>query len=211
MRATARDKALLAEVAEGKYYLREQLQELFFRGIQGPQKAQERLRKLYHSKELKRRRVGSQGGYVYYTEKWSEKYAHWLMLNWVKVAFVSQAKSWQKVSVFSREYPIEDIRADALTCVDNMVTKKRDTYFVEADNGTNPFVDKYTKLYEKISLSLDPPWWAVDKFPKVLVVTNRPEKVRAVVEGSQVRYCVCTLDEVKGDVYRCLVGSSGAK
>lgn len=206
MRTTHRDALVLEEINEGRFWLREQLQGLFFARTQGPQKTQERLRKLHAGKLIKRKRVGSQGGYIYYTEKWSEKYNHWLVVNWVKVALVSQCKSWQKVAVFRREYVYQDLRVDALICVDNTATKKRSSYFLEADNATHPFVDKYAKIVDKLELSLDPPWWWDGGFPKVLVVTTRPDRVREVVAGSPVRYCVATLEEVKGDVWKCLSG-----
>jgi hypothetical protein len=207
MRATHRDKVVLSEIEEGRFWLREQIQELYFKATQGPQKAQERLRKMHRDKMVKRRRVGSQGGYIYYTDKWSEKYAHWLAVNWVKVAFVSQAKSWQKVAVFNREYVYGDLRADALIAVDNTATKKRTVYFLEADNATNPFTDKYAKLAEKLELSLDPPWWYTDGFPRVLVVTPRVDRVKEVVKDSPVRYCVATLEEIRKDVWGCLVSA----
>ena len=206
MRTTHRDALVLEEITEGHYWLREQLQELYFRQTQGPQKAQERLRKLHARKLVKRKRVGSQGGYVYYADKWSEKYNHWLVVNWVKVALVSQCKSWQKVAVFKREYVYGDLRADALICVDNTAVHKRATYFLEADNATHPFVDKYAKIIDKLELSLDPPWWWDGQLPKVLVVTTRPDRVREVVADSPARYCVATLEQVKGDVWKCLSG-----
>jgi hypothetical protein len=204
LRTTHRDALVLEEINEGRFWLREQLQELYFGRTQGPQKAQERLRKLHAGKLIKRKRVGSQGGYIYYTEKWSEKYNHWLVINWVKVALVSQCKSWQKVAVFKREYVYGDLRADAFICVDNTATKKRTVYFLEADNATHPFVDKYIKVAERLELSLDPPWWYQSGFPKVLVVTTRPDRVKEVVAGSPVRYCVATLDEIRKDIYCCL-------
>jgi len=127
------------------------------------------------------------------------------------VELVRQAKGWQKVAVFSREYVFGDLRADALVAVDNAVTKKRTVFFVEVDNGTNPFVDKHKPLAEKMALSLDPPWWATPLFPRVLVATSRPDKVRSICEGSPVRYCVATLEEVRKDVYKCLAASSEKK
>ena len=204
MRATPRDNALLQEVATGRFYLREQLQGLFFRNLRGPQKAQERLRKLYGAKQLKRRRVGSQGGYIYYLDRWSEKYAHWLALNWVYVSLVQQAKSWQKVNVFTREYVFNDLRADALAAIDNTVQKKRQVFFIEADQGTNPFTDKYRKVAERLEFALNPPWWYSGAFPPVLVVTGRPQRVQEAVEGSPVRYCIVTLDNIKQDIFKCL-------
>ncbi|OPX90276.1 MAG: hypothetical protein A4E53_01162 [Pelotomaculum sp. PtaB.Bin104] len=203
-RITPRDAALLAEVAEGRFYLREQLQGLFFNKLQGPQKAQERLRKLCLAKQLRRRRIGSQGGYVYYSNPWSEKYNHWLVLNWVYVALTTQAKSWQKVSVFKREYVFGNLRADALACVDNIVKKERQIFFIEADNATHPFVDKYRKVAESLEFSLNHPWWYAGGFPRVLVVTNRLSKIGESVLGSPVKYCLTTLDDVRQDVYACL-------
>lgn len=208
-----RDEYVLNEIATGKFYLREQLQALYFGNTQGPQKTQERLRKLHQGKYIKRRRIGDTGQYVYYSDRWSEKWRHWVALNWVKVALVKQAKGWQKVSVFSREYVYADLRADALACVDNTVQKNRQIFFVEVDNATNPFCEKYGPICEKLELSLETPWWHANGFPRVLVVTNRPDKVREIVKGSPVRYCVATLEEVRKDVYKCLVSaaSSGGK
>jgi hypothetical protein len=204
MRTTPRDNALLQEIAAGRFYLREQLQVLFFPNLNGPQKAQERLRKLYKAKHLKRRRVGSQGGYIYYLDRWSEKYAHWLALNWVYVSLVQQIKSWQKVSVFAREYVYQDLRADALACVDNTVQKNRQVFFVEVDQGTNPFVDKYRKIAERLEFELNPPWWYKDTFPPVLVATYRLQRVREIVHDSPVVYCIATLDDVRQDIFKCL-------
>jgi hypothetical protein len=204
MRTTHRDSLVLEEINEGRFWLREQLQELYFGRTQGPQKAQERLRKLHADKLVKRKRVGSQGGYIYYADKWSEKYNHWLVINWVKVAMVNQCKSWHKLAVFKREYVYQDLRADALIAVDNTATHKRTVYFLEADNATHLFVDKYAKLVDKLELSLNPPWWYNDGFPRVLVVTTRADRVREVVAGSPVKYCIATLEDIRKGVFQCL-------
>lgn len=215
MRVTARDRKIVAEVAEGRFYLREQLQLLFFTKTSGPQKAQERLRGLHKAKLLKRRRVGSHAGYIYYTGRWSGKHNHWINLNWVKVALTSQLKSWQKLSVFKREYVFADIRADGLVAIDNTVQKNRQVFFVEIDNATNPFVEKYSSVYEELRYSLEQPWWMMNGFPRILVVTSRPEKVLGICQSSKVRYCIATIEEIRKDVFRCLstgsAGDSGAK
>jgi len=202
---TKRDEMIYEEVAAARFVTSEQIWRLLLPHTKGIQKTNQRLRELQRAKLIKKRRMGDTGQVVYYSGRWSEKWAHWVALNQVRVELVRQAKSWQTVAVFSREYPVLDIRADALVAVDNSVTKKRQVFFVEVDNGTNPFCDKYKSVFEKLELSLDPPWWANNGFPRVLVVTSRVEKVRSICEGSPVRYCVATIEQVKGDVYKCLI------
>jgi hypothetical protein len=208
---TKRDEIILEEVAAGRFVTSEQIHRLILPHTKGPQKTNQRLRELQKAKLIKKRRIGDTGLYVYYACRWSEKWAHWVTLNQVRVELIRQAKSWQRVAVFNREYPVDNLRADALVCVDNSVTKKRTTFFVEVDNATNPFTDKYMSTLNKTELSLEPPWWAIERFPRVLVVTTRPDKVRAVVDGSPVKYCVVTIEEVRKDVFKCLAASSEKK
>jgi len=95
-----------------------------------------------------------------------------------------------------------DLRADALAYIDNTVKKERVFYFIEVDNGTNPFKDKYRKAAEALEFSLNTPWWYVGVFPRVLV-TGQPAKVREIVKDSPVRYCVATPEQVRENVYKC--------
>jgi hypothetical protein len=206
-----RDRLIEKEIAAARFVTSEQVWRLLLPGTKGSQKTNQRLRVLQKAKLIKKRRLGDTGMYVYYSGKWSQNWRHWVLLNQVRVELVTQAKSWQKVRVFNREYAYDDLRADALVCIDNTVKKERQIFFVEVDNGTNPFADKYSKVAAKLELSLDPPWWYRDTFPRVLVVTSRPEKVCAVVEGSTVEYRVVTIEEARRDIYKCLAGSSGAK
>lgn len=207
---TRRDEQIYEDIAAARFVTSEQIHRLLLPGTKGPQKTNQRLRVLQKAKMIKKKRMGDTGMYVYYSGKWSQNWRHWVLLNQVRVELITQAKSWQKVSVFSREYVYDDLRADALVAVDNSVQKSRQVFFVEVDNGTNPFTDKYGKVAAKLELSLEPPWWYRDVFPRVLVVTSRTEKVCAVVEGSTVRYCVATIEEVRKDVYRCLSADSSA-
>lgn len=213
IRITTRDYTILRELEEGRFLTREQVQMLFFSTTQGPQKAQERLRKLVKEKKVRRKRVGATGQYVYYLpdDRWSEKWGHWISLNWVKACFVAQAKSWHKISVFKREYVFDNLRADALVAIDNTVKKERKVIFVESDNGHNKFTDKYKSSYENTAYSIDPPWWAKNSYPSVLVVTNNPDKVIEAVDHSPVNYHVATIDEIKDDIFKCLTKSYGNK
>jgi hypothetical protein len=213
IRITTRDYAILRELEEGRFLTREQVQMLFFGTTQGPQKAQERLRKLLQVKKVKRKRIGSTGQYVYYLvdDRWSEKWNHWISLNWVKACLVAQAKSWHKISVFKREYVLGDLRTDAIVAIDNTVKKERRILFVESDNGHNQFRDKYKASYENTAYSIDPPWWAKNGYPSILVVTNRPERVKDVVESSPVTYHVATVEEIKEDIFKCLGKAYGNK
>lgn len=217
----SRDAAILRAVEECKFISRDQVQALVF-GHSYRQKCCDRLLRLYKAKRLKRKRIDVAESFVYFLpgEKWNQKAEHYLAVNWVYVAIVKQAKSWFKLQAFAREYfcRIDEnscLVADALAVLANKTTKELKPVFVEVDRGqSNNEFDKCRK-YGAYYLSKEwvKQWWAKPdpegryRFPRVLVVTDRPAHVRQVIDRENetgIRFSVATLEEVRADVFRHL-------
>lgn len=214
----SRDAAILQAVEKCKFISRDQVQALVF-GHDYRQKCCDRLLKLYKSKRLKRKRIDAAQPYVYFLpgEKWNQKAEHYLAANWVYIALVKQIKSWFKLQAFVREYfcRIDDnshLVADALAVLANKTTKELKPAFIEVDRGSNNEFDKvlkYNALYK--SKTWVKQWWAKPdqegryRFPRVLVVTDRPGKVQEAIDrGNEagIRFSVATLEDILKDVYK---------
>jgi len=130
-----------------------------------------------------------------------------------------QLKSWFRLHVFKREYFCQwdngHLLADALVVLDNKVKKRLHPFFVEIDRGTsnNRFdkVERYSDYYK--SKAWVQKWWAQPdpegryRFPRVLVVTDRPEAVQKIIDRDNeagIRVAVVTLPDVNNDIYRCI-------
>lgn len=223
--ARTRDAAIIKAVEDCRYLSRDQVQALVF-GHSYRQKCCQRLTMIHKAKKLSRRRVDVAMPYVYFLpgEKWTQKAEHAVAVNWVYIALIKQIKSWFKLQAFTREYTAiwgdRRLVADALAVLANKTSKELKPLFVELDRGTsnNPF-DKtalYSGLYD--SKAWVTSWWSRPdadgrhRFPKVLVVTDRVEKVQAVIDRDnaardnavRVRFSVATLPEVIKDVYRLI-------
>ena len=214
-----RDAAILRAVEQCKFISRDQVQALVF-GHNYRQKCCDRLLRLYKSKRLKRKRVDVAESFVYFLpgEKWNQKAEHYLAVNWVYIALVKQIKSWFKLQAFVREYfcRIDDnnhLVADSLAVLANKTTKALKPVFVELDRGqsNNEFdkVQKYGALYK--SKAWVPSWWAKPdadgryRFPRVLVVTDRPVNVQEAIgrdNAAGIRFSVVSLEDVRRDIYR---------
>lgn len=217
----SRDAAIIQAVEKCKFISRDQVQALVF-GHDYRQKCCDRLLRLYKLKKLKRKRADAAQPYVYFLpgEKWNQKAEHYLVTNWVYIAMVKQIKSWFKLQAFAREYfcRIDDnnhLVADALAVLANKTTRELKPVFIELDRGqsNNRFdkVPKYTALY--MSKSWVPSWWAKPdqdgryRFPKVLVVTDRPGKVQEAIDrdnAAGIRFSVATMEDILRDVYRMI-------
>lgn len=217
-----RDAKIVDLIRESGPYNREQIQALLFPNHTGPQKCSQRLGKLVQRGRIKRLKFGDSGQYVYYADKWTQKSEHTLMVNWVYVALMTQRKSWFKVQAFVREYHCRwdggEFWADALIVLTNTQTGALKTALVEVDRDPNRFskVPRYAEYY--CSNAWCGLWWAkkdaegYHPFPRLLVVTERRERVLAAVERDNVgvdgknklRVTVAGLDEARGDLYRLL-------
>lgn len=213
-----RDNKIVQLISEAGPFTRDQIQQLVFPSHKWPQKCRERLNKLVQRKRIKRIHFGNEHGYVYYTGAWNQKSEHALMVNWVYTSLLVQMKSWFKLHAFVREYPMKygksKLIADAFIVLKNTETGKFKIVFVEADKDLSRGFDKvkpYTDLFN--SNAWVSQWWAkpdaegVYQFPKVLVVTTRPQAVKKVIEKQNkkgLRFSICTIVEVKNEVFRYL-------
>ncbi len=213
-----RDAAILELVEKCKFISREQVQAMLFPGQEYRQKCCQRLQKLYQAKKLKRKRTDVAAPYVYYPPgvTWNQKAEHYLIVNWIYVALVQQIKWWFKLHLFKREYfcqwDTDRLLADTLVVLNNTERKCLHPAFVEVDraDSNNKFdkVPKYTDFYKsKAWVKL---WWAQPdpegryRFPKVLVVTDRPNQIDKILEKentAKIRFEVVTLESVKKDIY----------
>ena len=86
----ARQQRIVEAVEKGKFFTREQIEQLFFRDIASSRVVCSRtLKKLADRKQVKRKRsfVGEQ--FTYYSGSWNQKAKHYVLLNCVCVALVS--------------------------------------------------------------------------------------------------------------------------
>lgn len=169
-----RDNAILEAVDQRRALETDQVRALLFPFKAGQRKAQDRLLKLFQRNRLGREKLES--GYAYFREA-PGKLAHTVGVNWVRLWFEKQAKSWEQVRwEYEADYGI--LRCDGFAAIRNIPTGKFRFFFVEYDRGTNVFdkVQKYNYLYA--SAGYMGRWWVdiTERFPAILVVTEAGEK-----------------------------------
>ena len=212
-----RDKKIIELISEHGPFTRDQVQQLVFPAHKWPQKCSQRLNKLAKAGKIKRLRFEDVGQFVYYAGKWTHKSEHQLMVNDVYVSLITQKKSWFKLQALQREYRCQwdsgELWADALVVLINTAKDTLKPVFAEVDRATNPFnkVEIYTQYY--LSRAWCGSWWAKKDtegaytFPRVLVVTDRPERVRRAIEKDNaegLRFTVATVEQIKKDIYAYL-------
>ncbi|MBP2644466.1 MAG: hypothetical protein H6Q67_2353 [Firmicutes bacterium] len=92
------------------------------------------------------------------------------------------------------------LRPDGLIGIFNTVTEKYRFAFIEFDRGFNKFdkAEKYEKWYNTDGYANQ--WWTkyVERFPKILVVSEKPPKVKSKLEFEIVSY-----EKMMGDMEKC--------
>lgn len=177
----ARQQKIIETVERGKFFTREQLEQLFFRDIASSRTVCSRvLKRLADRKQLKRKRTYIGEQFTYYVGSWNQKAGHYVLLNWVYVALVKYRPKEIWLHTFLYEYFCEihqddHFLADGLAILKD--TKQIYPLFVEADMGTNQFqkFEQFNRWYE--SRRWTETWWAkayrkeeAFRFPQVVVV-----------------------------------------
>lgn len=205
-----RDRQIVRIIEECKALDTDQIWALFFSDIRyGRRKAQERLLKLYKRGRLRRCRQG-EGPYIYYVDEKPKQLEHLLGVNWARVWIQIQLKTWERLHSWTYEPKMGRIRPDSLAAVKNVVTGSFRFAFIELDRSNNDFdkVPKYCKFFE--NGEYQGRWWVkfTDRFPPIIVVTNRVQAVRnRIVEENSagLEWRVLTLDQIKMEVMeRCV-------
>lgn len=101
----ARQRRIVETVERGKFFTREQIEQLFFRDIRSSTVVCSRtLKKLVERKQLKRKRTYIGEQFTYYTGAWNQKAGHYVLLNWVYVALMKHRPEGIWLHTFLYEY-----------------------------------------------------------------------------------------------------------
>lgn len=203
-RGLRRDREIQRALSQSEYGCLDifQLAELFFPSLK---MAQKRMTRLYKAKKVGRFRENLGQPYIYYLDKRPEQYEHRLGMNWIRLWLVKTLPAWEEVCSFDYEINYGPLRPDGLMGVKNAVTGKCRFVFIEYDRGFNKFdkVTKYERWFD--SGGYLGQWWAelVDRFPQVLVVSEKPPKV-----SSKLNFKVIYYDDILKEVKTCHTVSS---
>ncbi|MEW8957832.1 MAG: replication-relaxation family protein [Moorella sp. (in: firmicutes)] len=204
-----RDNRIVGLVEYCRALNTEQITALIFRDMKaGQRKAQQRLKRLYETKRLKRCRLAPDAPYCYYLDKRNGRIEHLIALNWVYTWLMVTMPSWETPLCWQYEQDYKILQTDAFFGARNHVTNKARFLFVELDRDNNPWdkIAKYNRLYETEGYRGS--WWVeyTDKFPAVLCVTeseNRMARIKALIEKENVnglRFEVKLLDSLIKEV-----------
>lgn len=200
-----RDKLIISEIESKKALSTDQIIALFFYDMKwGKRKAQERLKKIYDRKQIKRTRCSPESPFVYYTDKKSGQLDHLISTNWVYVWLYRSCSQWEHMWYWGTEIDYGILRCDALCGIKNNFTNTVDFYFIELDRSSNRFdkIEKYNAFYTSGKYLSQ--WWVkyTDKFPVVLCVTEHLNRVKLIKDSiernnsSDLRFRVYLLDDL---------------
>jgi hypothetical protein len=188
---TNRDKKIVARAEDFPYMSRYAIQRWLFANYTSERiaciKCNFRLKKIVKEGELNRVRWPERNNsYVYFTGPKSTL--------WKQFAWVNELASLLRDSItnYTHEYVCGNVRSDGFFLLKNGVK-----YFVEIDSSNNPFdkPEKYSKLF--LSDTWERLW---PSFPRILVVTYRPAKVKKLIQQhshKNLKWTVLTFDNVE--------------
>lgn len=203
---------LIAETVENCRALdANQIACLLFRELPtGQNKAQQRLKKLFDAKRLKRVRYAVNAPYVYYTERLHGRLEHLIAVNWCYVWARTQKRAWERLQAFEREPDYGVLQADALIVYRNTADATANRlYFVEVDLSDNAW-DKTVKYNQMFATKgYKGQWWTsmTKKFPTVLCVTTTAARARLIEKSiaeentNGLRFEVRLLDDLRKEVW----------
>lgn len=213
MKGYYRDKKIIDYIENYRCLNSEQIEFLLFKGMKsGKRKCQQRLKKLYDQKKVKRWRYSLEESYAYYIELKSkvEQMEHLINLNWIIVWFENNLNSWEKIYHLKYEINFEILRCDCFIIIKNIFSNEYKMYFIEMDiaKSNNRFdkIKKYNELYGKINFyNL---WWRnlTDRFPGILIVSTNSKKIKKIKEDvksyndNDLEFIVKDLDQIKLEV-----------
>lgn len=180
---TEREESILALVEQHKYLECSMIAQKLFKFPSGQAKARQVLSKMHKRELVQRFRPGQRHEYVYYLEKKSSKWRHWLDLNRFHFGLLAELKQWQRIIYWDFEVRYPYGQADGFYIVKTSL-QGGVMFFLEMDDGANKF-DKLLKyLTYQQSRIWKKEWWAQESFPLVLIVTPRAGEI-----GELVRRC----------------------
>ena len=174
-----------------------QLTALFFPSLK---MAQKRMQRLTEMGKVKRSRENLGQPYWYYIDKKPVQIEHRLGMNWIRLWLMKNLKSWEKIYSFDYEINYGQLRPDGLIGIKNSQTGKYKFKFIEYDRGFNKFdkAEKYERWYKSDGYSNQ--WWVeyVEKFPSIIVVSEKPPRVK-----SELDFQIVSFDKVMEEMREC--------
>ncbi len=185
-----------------------QIAVLHFDIASGYDKANQRLKKLYDAKLLKRCRTVTDQSYCYYIGQKSGRLEHLLSLNWVLIHTLKVSKSWQTLYRWEYEKDYKFLRADAFFGLSNKFSDKVDYSFIELDRSENTFdkITKYNRLYESSAWEGENWVKTTDKFPSILCVCEDEKRCGMIADliekenKNNLHFKVCYLGDLIREV-----------
>ena len=206
-----RDNRIVREVEARGALCTEQITAMFFRGSAASTKCQQRMKKLFDAKRVKRTRINPTGSFCYYIEKRSGRLEHLIGINWVYIWLMKRLKSWESLWYWQYEMDYGILRCDAFTGIKNSFTEGVKFYFVELDRSNNTWdkTRKYNQLYESEKYA-DSFWVQHTKiFPVILCVTEDKNRLPLIQQSVReenkhnLRFEVRLLDDLINEVVSC--------
>jgi len=198
-----RDERIMGLVGLGTAFTRSQIERVIFKGSK--RKAQTRLQVLSDSGRLKKI-IRSPHEPAIYCLKKPRNIDHYLLINEIYCAVMSQKKSWHIVK-WQWSYPIMEgkIWADAMVDIYDQLNKRRHVIFVEVERYADRKFEKDKKYSAITSANWTKEEWAIKEptrilFPAILVVTECKLEVK-----SELDFFVATMDQVKKDIYSIIL------
>lgn len=187
-----RKEAILNLLNIHKYLRRGMIQQELFTIPSGERRCQILLQKMVKQRLINRFRLDSREQYIYHLEKRSQKWQHWLMINDFHFALKRRLKSGQELLFWRLEYRYPYGQSDGLYAVKTSPSGGV-LFFLEVDDGANGFdkVSNYEKYFLGRQWTKEP--WADPlgkgraTFPLILVITPRPEEIKALADTRAVR------------------------
>ena len=178
---TEREAKILKLIEQHRYLTTGMIQSALFCFPSGKDKAWQVLRKMHRRGLINRFREGE---YIYHTGAKSKKWRHWLDLARFHFALLSELKSWQRIIFWQPEVKYPYGIADGLYILRLTLDGAGVMFFLEYDDGNNPFqkVQQYMAYYQGKSWRGE--WWG-SNFPLVLIVTPRAGEIRLMIERSK--------------------------
>jgi hypothetical protein len=200
-----RDEKILELVGYGTAFTRSQIERVLFRQKDSKRKAQLRLQSLSNAGRLKKI-IRSPHEPTIYCLKKPRNIDHFLMINEVYCAVMTQKKSWHTVK-WQWSYPLmgDKVWADAMIDIYDRMNNRRHVIFVEVERYADKRFEKDKKYSAIASMDWTKEEWAIKEptrilFPAILVVTECDLKI-----DSQLDFFVAPISEVQRDIYSVIL------
>lgn len=200
-----RDERILELVGSGTAFRRDQIERIMFRQKDGKRKAQLRLQLLADSGRIKKI-IRSPHEPAIYCLKKPRNIDHFLIINEVYCAIMTQKKSWHNVK-WRWSYPLMGgkVWADAMIDIMDLMNNRRHVIFVEVERYADRKFEKDAKYLAISKMDWTKEEWAIREptrilFPAILVVTETKLKV-----NSDLDFFVASLDQIKRDTYSIIL------